>query len=309
MDYRWRIMTIWFVLMLAGCDQPELQTENDRLLSESELASIQKDVKTQENVFRFGFDLRISPQEDARQYLPFLNYLERATGYRFELRFTATGDDIVADLGSGKIDFAAVGAVSFIKAQRQHGAVALALGVNSLGKSAYRSFFVVRPDSPITRIEELRGQQLAFGSTTSTQGYLIPRIVLQQHGLGLADLGGYHFTGSHQNCADALVAMRADVCGMQDALAERLAEQGIVRILYRSEYYPSSGIAASSSVPDEVIVKVRNALFEFDPLGRDKEGLYAWQNTEMPLGFTEIDPQGYHRLKKYMQKFQLIKED
>ena len=66
--------------------------------------------------FHFGFDLRSGPLEDARQYLPFLNYLSRATGYDFKLRFTSKSSSIIDDLGTGKVHFAAVGAVSFIKA-------------------------------------------------------------------------------------------------------------------------------------------------------------------------------------------------
>ncbi len=305
LDHQKFSIIISLMLMLVACNQPESAKVNEARLTAQELTKFQNsaELENREEVFLFGFDLRISPQEDARQYLPFLNYLKRSTGLNFELRFTSKDNDIVSDLGSDKIQFAAIGAVSFIHARRNHGVVALGMGVNTQGKSTYRSHIVVLPDSPLKKIEDLRGKRLAFGSMTSTQGYLIPRIMLQKNGLRLEDLATYSYTGSHQNCADAVLAKRTDACGMQDTLAEWLAEKGQVRILHRSEEYPSSGIVANASVPDAIVAKVRKALFEFDPTGRDEIGLYAWQRTEMPLGFVEPHLKAYRPLETWMQHF------
>jgi phosphonate transport system substrate-binding protein len=299
----------WLALMLNACGDSAPQAEHgkprDARLSDQELSALQAPAVSEEKVYRFGFDLRGGAQEDARQYLPLLQYLERATGYHFKLRFTSADEDIVTNLGTGKVQFAAIGAVSFIAAQRRYKSIALVRGINAQGETAYRSYIVVRPDSPIKHIEDLRRQHFAFGSKTSTQGYLIPRIVLQQHGLTLDDLAGYSFTGSHQSCAEAVMARRVEACGMQDTLAERFAEQGDIRILDRSEYYPSSGIAASRTVPAEVIAKVKAALLAFDPSGRDAEGLYAWERTEMPKGFAAAQPEDYRQLEAWMDKFKL----
>ena len=297
----------WLTLMLNACGDSAPQAEHgqpqDARLSDQELSARQAPAVSEEKVYRFGFDSRGSAQEDARQYLPLLQYLERVTGYHFKLRFTRAEEDIVSNLGTGKVQFAAIGAVSFITAQRRYNSIALARGINAQGETTYRSYIVVRPDSPIKHIEDLRRQYFAFGSETSTQGYLIPRIVLQQHGLTLDDLAGYSYTGSHQSCAEAVMARRAEACGMQDTLAERFAEQGDIRILDRSAYYPSSGIAASHSVPAEVIAKVKAALLAFDPTGRNAAGLYAWERTEMPKGFAAAPPEDYRQFETWMDKF------
>ena len=34
-----------------------------------------------------------------------------------------------------------------------------------------------------------------------------------------------------------------------------------------------------------MVAAVRQALLEFDPQGRDKDDLYRWELSEMPLGF------------------------
>ncbi len=253
-------------------------------------------------VLRFGFDLRTTPQEDARQYLPFLNYLKRETGYTFELRFTPAGSSIVDDLGQGKVQFAAIGADSYLQARAKYGVVPLVRGLNTRGRGEYQAVIVVAPSSPIRKIEELRGKLFAFGAKGSTQGHLIPRIILAEHGLGLENLAGYEYTGSHLNCADAVAAGRFAAGGMQDTLGKELAEAGLLRIIYTSRYFPSSGIAAHKDVPPAVLARVRKALLDFQPRGRDAADLYHWDRTEMPNGFTPARDEDYAELRNWAER-------
>jgi phosphonate transport system substrate-binding protein len=247
-------------------------------------------------VITFGFDLRNSPEEDARQYIPFLDYLERTTGLTFRLRFTPRDGQLAEELGTGVVDMAAVGAVSFLKAQNVHGAKPLVRGLNMKGTTDYQSLIVVSPESEIRSIKDLRGRKLAFGSIDSTQGHIIPRIALHEAGISLAGLSGYEFTGSHLNCASAVIDGRADACGMQDTMGRSLAAEGKVRIIYTSRRFPSSGIAANKNLPPDVFSKVQKALVEFDPKGRHRDGLYEWDRTEMPKGFIAASPADYLEL-------------
>jgi ABC-type phosphate/phosphonate transport system substrate-binding protein len=85
------------------------------------------------------------------------------------------------------------------------------------------------------------------------------------------DLTAYIYTGSHQHCAEVVLSGEYDVCGMQDTLAETMEKQGLLRILYRSPYFPGSGIVANDQVSTEVIKVVKQALLDFQPLGKDKD--------------------------------------
>jgi len=260
------------------------------------------------DTFYFGFDLRGSPEEDAAQYLPFLNYLETATGYRFKLHFTPKNRGVADLLGRDRIQFAAMGAGSFISAESQFGVRCIARGVNRLGKAEYQAVLVVAPDSPIRRIQQIKGARFAFGARESTQGHLIPKIMLSQNGITISDLRAVDFTGSHQNCAEAVITGHYDVCGMQDELARRLAERHLVRIIHTSEYYPSSGIAANHRVPEEVIAKVQQALIAFEPTGKHRHGLHNWERTEMPLGFISANNDDYNALRAWSTKLGVFSE-
>lgn len=292
----------------TGCDRREKQKTiniEDRI-SDSELN--EQAGKTNTNVLWFGFDLRSSPLEDARQYLPFLKYLSESTGCCFELSFTPRGASIVDSLGKGRVQFAAVGAGTYIQARIKYGVVLVARGLNAEGRAEYRSVIVVRPKSPIRTINDLRDKRFAFGDVTSTQGHLIPRIALAQRGILLKDLRSYEYTGSHRNCANAVLSGRADACGMQDTMGRELAEAGLVRIIYTSRYYPSSCIAANKNVSQDVLSKVKQALIGFDPNGRHAAGLYHWDRTEMPNGFVEAREEDYAELREWAKKLHYVHE-
>ena len=286
-------------LLITGCSNREdrMEIDLDHLVEDSELRVSSTSSDT--DVLRIGFDLRSNPQEDARQYLPFLEYLEKATGYTFELVFTPGNGRIVDDLGTGAVQFAFIGAGSYIQVYSKYGVIPLVHGLNAQGEARYQSVIIVPPDSPIRNIEDLRGKHFAFGSVTSTQGHLIPRIILAEHGLTLDDLAAYDYTGSHQNCANAVSAGRFDAGGMQDILGMELAADGLLRIIYTSRYYPSSGIAANIDVPTEILENVQQALLDFDPQGRDSSNLYHWDKTEMPNGFVEADEDDYAGLLEW----------
>ncbi len=292
--------------LLSGCDlDSEYKTiDLKNVINEEEFARIKP--KREPNVFLFGFDLRATPEEDAKQYLPFLRYLENATGYRFNLCFTSKHKDIVQVLGTGEIDFAAIGAGSYLRAHREHGVIPVARGLNSLGKGEYQSLIIVRPDSGFKEVKDLRGKRFAFGSINSTQGHIIPRIMLAQQGLRMEDLGSYEFTGSHFECANSVTSGRFDAGGIQDTMGRELAERGLVKILQTSEYYPSSGISAYRNVPTEVIAAVKKALLDFQPLGRDAEPLYHWERTEMPNGFIEAKDEDYEEFRNWAVKLDLM---
>lgn len=295
-------------LMLVGCgnapDSSEIDLSEPATSEEIERASGTRADTVAE--FLFGFDLRNSPREDAKQYLPLLDYLSRQTGYRFSLYFTENAGDLLKELISGKLQFAAIGAGTYLTAQSGAAIIPLVQGVNAKGEPGYRSILIVAPESRLQSLQDLKGKRVAFGSPTSTQGHWIPRIMLDEAGIALDDLEEYVYTRSHRTCAEAVIAGKADACGMQDTLANRLIKSGSVRALATSAVYPSSGIFSTAAVPVEVRQQVLSALVDFDPQGRDRDGLYHWDRTEMAGGFTPASADTYADLRSKSERLGLL---
>ncbi|MFZ8842944.1 PhnD/SsuA/transferrin family substrate-binding protein [Thermoflexus sp.] len=288
---RGMLWQIFLVFVLVAC-QRELAIPVR--LSESLLPSTALRVSLEEDgPWIWGFDRRLEPKEDIRMNASLLRWLERQTGLRFRLRIAPRGQSVADEICAGRAHFGIVGTVTYLQAYHRCGARILVRGRNREGQDTYRAAIVVPPDSPVRDLADLRGRSFAFGSPNSTQGHLIPRLMLQRAGLTLHDLRAYAFHDSHAATANAVISGRYDAGGLQDTLALALAERGLVRILALSEPYPSSGIIAGPGVPEKTAQMVREALLTLDPGGRDRAFLYHWERSEMPMGFAPARDEEY----------------
>jgi phosphonate transport system substrate-binding protein len=295
-----------FFLLFTGCVKKETPKKVSLYKRAGNPAA--KIERPQPNTLWFGFDLRLGPKEEVGIYTPFLQYLEKATGRRFRIKFTQKYEDTVKNLGTGVTDFAAIGPLSFVIGEQEYGIRYLVSGVNSDGDPQYHSVIFSRPDSLLKDLSDLRGKCFAFGSEISTQGHLIPRKMLEDEGITLNDLGEYIFTGSHVNAVKAVLNGACDAGGIQDTLAHRLASEGKIKILKISGPYPSSLIAHNSAVDEKIVESVRSALLAFEPRGRHKEMLVDWDKTEMPLGFSRINEPELKKVMALASKYGLAHE-
>lgn len=262
----------------------------------------------QPNTLWFGFDLRLGPKEEVRIYTPFLKYLEKSTGRRFRIKFTEKYEDTVENLGRGITHFAALGTLNYVIGANKYGIKYLASGVNKEGDPRYYSMIIVKPDSPIQDVKDIKEKCFAFGSKMSTQGHLIPRKMLEHAGITLEDLDNYIYTGSHINVAKAVLNGECDAGGIQDILANRLVSEGKVRIIKISEPYPTSLIAYNSAVDGNIVEAVRSALLAFEPMGKHKEFLFDWDKTEMPLGFTGINELELNKVMSLAEEYGIMEK-
>ena len=252
--------------------------------------------------FLFGFGHRLEIAEEARIYTPFLKYLTEKTGYRFAPRFIQKSESMSELIGKGHVQFIALGSVEYVHANEKYGIIPLVRGLNSQNKAAYQAAIITQPDSNIKSVKDIRGKTFAFGSSESTQGHLIPRIMLLKFGITLEDLKNHTYAGSHSNAGQAVFSRQYDAGGLQDTLAKNLEKKGLVRIVAMSDFYPSSGIAANKNVKPEIAEVVKKALLEFEPLGKDKGNLYHWEKTEMPNGFVKVSESDYDAIRDAMLK-------
>lgn len=256
--------------------------------------------------WRLGFDRRLEPKEDVRQIASLAIWLHEQTGLPWQVYVAPQGNSIADDLCAERVDFAAVGTVSYLQAHHLCGARILVRGLNANEEDSYRSAIITRPDSALQSLEDIRGQSFAFGASNSTQGHLIPRLMLQQTGLTLDDLQSYAWHDSHVAAANAVTSGRYDAGAVQDTLARDLAKRGLVRILAFSDPYPSSGIVAGPHVPAKTIEIVQEALLGLDPVGADAEALYHWERSEMPRGFVLAQDEEYEDLRRIAHEIGLL---
>jgi phosphonate transport system substrate-binding protein len=299
------VLAIFLVfVLLAACSNEPIRTVS---LTENLIGGeVPPPIPTGTSGWVFGFDRRLEPKDDVRQIASLISWLEAKTGLAFLIYATPPGKSVVDDICAERVDFAVVGTVSYLQASHQCGARILVRGLNLNNQDRYQAAIIVPVDSPIQEVADLRGHSFAFGAPNSTQGYLIPRLMLQQVGLTLDDLYIYAFHDSHAATANSVTSGRFDAGAVQDTLAFDLAERGLVRILALSDFYPSSGIVVGAHVPQKTVLMIRDALLELDPLGKDASSLYQWDRTEMPGGFAPATDEDYDELRQAAELIGLL---
>lgn len=272
-------------LTAAGCGLAGKKGNID-LTSPGNEVIVENKGQVESKVYYFGFDRRLEVKEDVKMYVPLMRYLEKETGYKFRLHITPKNASLVDEIGAGRVHFAAIGTVSYLQAYTKYQVQPLVRGTGENGPF-YQAVIITKPDSGINSLGDLQGRRFAFGSPNSTQGHLIPRIMLAERGISLSSLKSFGYFASHTETANAVISGQFDAGSVQDSLGRALAEKGLVKIITFSGLYPRSGISVASNVPVEVAEAVKKALLKFEPKGKDSEGLYNWQISEMPGGFVD----------------------
>lgn len=161
------------------------------------------------------------------------------------------------------------------------------------------SVIVVRADSPVQSLQDLRGKTVGVGAIDSPQATLIPLDHLRQAGLvGGRDLqvrrfdvlGGKHgdHIGGERDAAQALLAQEVDACcliagnhlgfGMDGTLPS-----GSTRVIARTGLYDHCNFTTSPGAPAALLDRFVTLLMAMrwdDPQVRpllELEGLKAWQ--------------------------------
>ena len=123
-----------------------------------------------------------NPQELLRIYAPFTEYLSKELG--MPVKFVPVIDyaATVEGLAAKKLDLVWYGGFTSVQAVRRTEGKATRLVMRE-GDAVFKSVFVTRPDTGITKLSDLKGKTFSFGSVSSTSGHLMPRYFLLKSGI------------------------------------------------------------------------------------------------------------------------------
>lgn len=255
---------------------------------------------TDKPVVRFGVIPRYNPMIMYRSYQPLMDYLTENTPYRFELKLSRDYTEAVRFLQRGETHITSLGDVTYVEAQQGFGAVPILKPLNSQGQAFYTSIIIVREDSPIRSVAELRGKSFAFSSYHSTSGNLIPRYYLFTHGISLFDLGSYTNLDSHDAVAKAVLKGKVDAGAVKDVVAHRHKEHGL-RFLAISDPIPSVPIVVRKDAPPELVAAVKKALLAINPADPAQQKRMKDWDPEFRYGFVEANEADYAPIYRMMQ--------
>lgn len=210
------------------------------------------------------------------RYEPIAAYLFHKTGIKIKLRVLPRYDNIINYFVSSGMDGAFLGSFTYPLAHAKLGVEILARPENPDGISTYHGLIIVRKDSGIRTVKDMRGKRFAFVDRATTAGYLLPLYYFKRNGVGnyKTYLKEYYFAGTHESAIEDVLNRKADICAAKNTVFERLAksEERLVRellILEKSPDVPENGLAVRKDLDPSFKRKLKEALLN---MHRDPEG-------------------------------------
>jgi phosphonate transport system substrate-binding protein len=245
-------------------------------------------------VARLGVVSFYNPRLMYLKYQPLIDYLTEHTPWRFELALSTSYRETVSRLCAGEIQLAYMGPFTYLRARDLCGAKAI-LRLNTGGKESYLTYIMVREDSGIRRLEDLRGKKFGFGALLSTSSHLMPRAMLVQAGLNPGQDVACHYYEHHERAARAVLMGEVAACGIRDLVGDQFKGRGL-RILARSEpmlnfplsVHPQASPALVRTLSDALVALPRR-----DPAAA--RAIQSW-DAELSGGFENVQADSYGRI-------------
>ena len=169
------------------------------------------------------------------QKAPLRDYLAKAMGQDVKLIIPTNYNATVEALGNGSLDFAYLGALTYVKAHASYGVQPL---VQRQDDKNFHSLFITTSPA-IQKPGDCKDKRFAFGDINSTSGHLIPYAELKKAGVDVDHHLQFRFTGSHPATAKAVEAGAVDAGALDETVfrsmvAEKQIDSSKVRIFYTS---------------------------------------------------------------------------
>ncbi|MBX3039672.1 MAG: phosphate/phosphite/phosphonate ABC transporter substrate-binding protein [Bdellovibrionaceae bacterium] len=203
----------------------------------------------------------------------FEEYLEKTTGYKFDVQVPQSFIAVVEAFGTKRADVAAINTFGYILAHQKYGAEA-ALTVIRHGSPTYQSQFLARTNGKINSLKDLDGKKIAFVDPASASGYLLPLKTLRDNDIKPKETV---FAMKHDSVVSMIYQGQVDAGatfysppskdGIEDA--RRLVKtqypdvEKKIKIVDLSEAIPNDPIVLRKELPPEMKEKIIEAFLSF----------------------------------------------
>jgi phosphonate transport system substrate-binding protein len=168
-----------------------------------------------------------------------------------------------------KVDFAFMTAGAYVSAEKDLKLQVLLKRIWS--EPFYYSIIIVRKDSGIKKLDELKGKRFAFVDPKSGSGYLYPQLMFRKKGWTDKTFKEVKFSGSHSASVkmlenkeiDAIAVFADDKEGLNSAWTKFGKEENAssVKILWESEPIPNDPFCVRQEFYDQYPKIVHNLMF------------------------------------------------
>jgi phosphonate transport system substrate-binding protein len=154
------------------------------------------------------------PSADSQKVLasgePLAKLLTDATNLQFKVSVPTSYTTVIEAMGSNQVDVGWLAPFAYVLAHDRNQSQVILASVRQ-GSKTYRSQIVVRADSGINNIDELRGKKFAFVDPASASGFLFPNAMLATRGIDYKTFfSDTIFAGGHDKVIIAVYNKQVD---------------------------------------------------------------------------------------------------
>ena len=225
----------------------------------------------------FGVIPRDNPRIMYEKYQPLLDYLSEKTPYSYELVLKKNYEDTVNAIGTGTVDIALFGPLTYLEAHARYGITCLLKPKGIDGTATYKSVVITnKKSSNISRLSELKGKTIAFSASKSTSGNLMPRYLLANAGIHLSDLSKYANFDYHDSAVKAVLKGQYDAGAVRDSVAKKYMKLGL-DVIATSDAIPTGPLVVSKRLAAPVVAEIKRRFLILTPMMRiTRKCLNVW---------------------------------
>lgn len=244
------------------------------------------------NPLRFGV---ISTAEPARVYAewrPFADYLAARLGRPVDIVIPRGFEKIQEAVENKSVDFYYINSFMHYRLLHKGQSAPIAQMMNLNGNITSKSIVFVRTDSGVSKLDQLKGEKVAFVSRMGAGGYLAPRAKFYDEGVDVVKESQEVFT---QNLTSSIhKVLLGDVkagamCGLNYKLMSEKLDTGELKIISTSDDYVEDQIGARPDLDPALRKQIAEVIVRMHADAEGRKVLAAMRELKVQR-FVPYDP-------------------
>ena len=241
----------------------------------------------------------VTASEAKAALIPFENYMKNKLKLNVKISIVSNIEDLINGMKTGKYQWGYASNLEYIKAKKELNVVPVAKLFKG-NSDMYHALLLVRKDSDIETLEDLKGKTISYSSKYSSHGYLYPNMLLKTN---FNENIESFFTDNVKTNKDidsiyAVYYKKAAVAGAADVTYKTMCElmpkmKRDIRVIATSEpmLYVSVFYYDRNINDKENIERIKQVLFDMDKIVEGKQTLMALKvSAWIPMTDSEYNP-------------------
>lgn len=202
-------------------------------------------------------------------FTPLAEYLSREVGEKVTLVVPKTFKGVQETVEAGKAEIGFVNPLIYVQIKNDVNIEPLVLSSEVKSGTRIRGIIVVRKDSGIAKLRDLRGKKFMFVNQDSPAGHIFQKLLLSRAGFDInKDILMLPFANSHEGVIKAVLNGTVDAGGVREEQLDKMKgkiDTGKLKIVGYTDYFPNWPFFAAPTLNKATADRVRAALLKLRP--------------------------------------------